>query len=155
MRVSPQELHVPDPHYVERIQDSFNRQGFMRHIGARIEELGPGRCVIAVDFREELAQQHGFFHGGLVGALGDNAGAYAAFTLIEASQSMLTVEYKINLVAPAQGQILKAVGEVVRAGRTLTVCQVRVLAVDDAGEARLCGLATVTMMTLTSRGDGK
>lgn len=148
-------IPVPDPNYVERIKDSFDRQGFMRHIGGRIEELGPGRCVIVADFRDELAQQHGFFHGGVVGALGDNAGAYAAFTTIEANQSMLTVEYKINLLAPAKGRLLRAAGEVVRAGRTLTVCQVRISAVDDAKGEQLCGLATVTMMTLTSRGDGK
>jgi uncharacterized protein (TIGR00369 family) len=155
MQAAQKKFQVPDPHYVARIKDSFGRQGFMRHIAARIEELAPGRCVVAADFREELAQQHGFFHGGLVGALADNAGAYAAFTLIEANQSMLTVEYKINLIAPARGQILRAVGEVVRPGRTLTMCQVNVLAINGADEPQLCGFATVTMMTLTSRGDGK
>jgi uncharacterized protein (TIGR00369 family) len=153
--VLPKNLRVVDPDYVSRIRDSFDRQGFMRHLGARIDHLGPGKCTIAVDFRDELAQQHGFFHGGLVGALCDNAGAYAAFTLIAADQSMLTVEYKVNLVAPAKGEILKAMGEVVRSGRTLTMCQVHAFAVDGSGNEELCGMATVTMMTLTSRGDGK
>lgn len=152
---SAKAFRVPDPNYVERIRDSFGRQGFMRHVGARIEELGPGRCVMAVDFRDELAQQHGFFHGGLVGALADNAGAYAAFTLIEADQSMLTVEYKINLLAPAKGLVLQAVGDVIRAGRRLTVCQTQISALDAAGEPRLCAVAMVTMMALTSLGDGK
>jgi uncharacterized protein (TIGR00369 family) len=127
----------------------------MRLLGARIDALGPGRCVIAIDFRDELTQQHGYFHGGSVGALADTAGAYAAFTLIEADQSMLTVEYKINLLAPAQGLALLAVGEVIRAGRRLTVSQTQVSALDAAGEARLCAVAMVTMMALTSRGDGK
>jgi uncharacterized protein (TIGR00369 family) len=148
-------LRIVDPDYVSRISDSFNRQGFMRHLGVRIDHLGPGTCTLAVDFRNELAQQHGFFHGGLVGALCDNAGAYAAFTLIEADQSMLTVEYKVNLVAPAKGRMLKATGEVVRAGRTLTMCQVHASAADDLDGEHLCAIATVTMMTLTSRGDGK
>jgi uncharacterized protein (TIGR00369 family) len=148
-------LRVVDPDYVARIRDSFSRQGFMRHLGARIDHLGPGTCTLAVDFKDDLAQQHGFFHGGLVGALCDNAGAYAAFTLIEADQSMLTVEYKVNLMAPAKGQLLKAKGEVVRSGRTLTMCQVHAFATDGAGAEELCAMATVTMMTLTSRGDGK
>jgi len=147
-------FRAPDANYHARITDSFNRQGFMRLVGARIEALAPGQCIIAADFRDDLAQQHGFFHGGLVGALADNAGAYAAFTLIDATQSMLTVEYKINLLAPAKGRALKAIGEVVRPGRTLTVSQVRVLVTDDAGE-QLCALGTVTMMTLMTRGDGK
>jgi uncharacterized protein (TIGR00369 family) len=125
-------LHVPDLNYVSRIRDSFDRQGFLRYIGARIDELAPGQCTIVVDFRDELAQQHGFFHGGLVDALCDNAGACAAFTLIDADQSMLTVEYKVNLVAPASGP-LKAIGEVVRAGRTLTVCHVQGVAVEESG----------------------
>jgi uncharacterized protein (TIGR00369 family) len=151
----PAAFRAPDADYHARITDSFGRQGFMRLIGARIEALAPGQCTIAVEFREELAQQHGFFHGGLVGALADNAGAYAAFTLLDATQSMLTVEYKVNLLAPANGSLLKAMGQVVRAGRTLTLSQVRVLVSGGAAEALLCALGTVTMMTLATRGDGK
>ncbi len=153
--MSAQTFQVPDPNYVERIKDSFARQGFMQHVGARIEEVGPGRCIIAADFSDKLAQQHGFFHGGLVGALTDAAGAYAAGTLVEALHSMLTVEYKINLLAPAKGRTLRAIGEVVRAGRTLTVSQVKLMVMDEAGKPQQCGLATVTMMILASRGDGK
>lgn len=150
-----QMFHVRDANYAERTRASFARQGFLLYVGARIEAIEPGRCVIAADFRDELAQQNGFFHGGLIGALADSAGACATGTLIEATQSLLTVEYKINLLAPAKAPKLKAVGEVVRAGRTLTVSQVNLLTVDDAGKAQLCALATVTMMTLTSRGDSK
>jgi uncharacterized protein (TIGR00369 family) len=153
--MSEQTFHVRDPNYAERTRAIFARQGFLRYIGARIEEVEPGRCVIAADFRDELAQQNGFFHGGLIGALADSAGACATGTLIEATQSLLTVEYKINLLAPAKAPKLKAVGEVIRAGRTLTVSQVNLLAIDGAGNAQLCALATVTMMTLISRGEGK
>jgi acyl-coenzyme A thioesterase PaaI-like protein len=84
----------------------------------------------------------------------DNAGAYTAFTLIDAEQTVLTVEDKVNLVAPASGHKLKAAGEVVRFGRTLTVCQVLATAVTSSGAEQLCALSTVTMMTLTWQGDG-
>ena len=115
---------VRDPDYVERVKDAFSRQGFLRHVDARVEEIAPGRCVIAADFRSELAQQNGFFHGGLLGTIADAAGAGAAATLIEAQQWLLTAEYKINFLNPAKARRLKAVGEVARAGRTLSVSQV-------------------------------
>ena len=83
---------VRDPSYVERVKDAFSRQGFLRHVDARVEEIAPGRCVIAADFRSELAQQSGFFHGGLLGTIADAAGAGAAATLIEAQQWLLTAE---------------------------------------------------------------
>jgi uncharacterized protein (TIGR00369 family) len=153
--MSAQTFRVRDPNYLERIKAVFARQGFLHYIGAWIEEVAPGRCVIAAKLRDELSQQNGFFHGGLMGTIADAAGASATSTLIEADQSLLTVEYKINFLAPAKGHLLKAIGEVVRAGRTLTVCQVTLLTVDDAGKEQQCGLATVTMMTLTSRGDRK
>ena len=107
---------VRDPDYVERVKDAFSRQGFLRHVDARVEEIAPGRCVIAADFRSELAQQNGFFHGGLLGTLADAAGAGAAATLIGAQQWLLTAEYKINFLNPAKARRLKAVGEVARAG---------------------------------------
>lgn len=141
-----------DPDYEARIGSSFARQGFMAHLGARIDALGPGLCVIAADFRQEVSQQHGFFHGGVIGALADNAGAYAAFTLIEAHQSMLSVEYKINLLAPGHGDRLRAVGKVIRPGRTLTVSAVDIL-VEKGGVETLCATALVTLMTLANRGD--
>jgi uncharacterized protein (TIGR00369 family) len=153
--MSPEAFAVRDPNYVERVKDAFARQGFLRHIDARVEELAPGRCVIAANFRSELAQQNGFFHGGLLGTIADAAGAGAAATLIEAQQWLLTAEYKINFLSPAKAHQLRAVGEVARAGRTLTVSQVNLYGVDEAGQEQLCALATVTLMTLTTRGDGK
>ncbi|MBY0612438.1 MAG: PaaI family thioesterase [Beijerinckiaceae bacterium] len=141
-----------DPDYEARIKGSFARQGFMAHLGARIGALGPGLCVITADFRPEVSQQHGFFHGGVIGALADNAGAYAAFTLIEAHQSMLSVEYKINLLAPGHGDRLRAVGKVIRPGRTLTVSAVDIFVEKDGAET-LCATALVTLMTLANRGD--
>lgn len=124
----------------------------MKHIGVEIEDLAPGRCVLTALYKSEIAQQHGFFHGGLVGALVDNAGAYAAFTLIEHDQSMLTVEYKVNLIAPADGSRIRSVGEVCRAGRTLTTCQVNVFVLSQEKSVH-CAVGLVTMMLLRGRGD--
>jgi len=151
-RIPSPAFTMRDPDFEARIRDSFGRQGFMRYIGAEIEELALGRCVVAVPFRAEVSQQHGFFHGGIVGALADNAGAYAAFTLIGAEQSMLTVEYKVNLLSPGLGEQLRAEGEVIRAGRSLSVSRVSVFAVGDGGQTQ-CAAALVTMMTLVGRGD--
>jgi uncharacterized protein (TIGR00369 family) len=152
MSVKP--FTVRDPNYVARVKDAFSRQGFLRHIDAHVEEIAPGRCVIAADFRNELAQQNGFFHGGLLGTIADAAGAGAAATLIEAQQWLLTAEYKINFLNPARGPRLRAVGEVIRAGRTLTVSQVSLYGVDETEQEQICALATVTLMTL-STSDGK
>ena len=152
---SEKQFTVRDPNYVERVKTAFGSQGFLRYVDARIEELAPGRCVIAADFRSELAQQNGFFHGGLIGTIADAAGACAAATLIETRQWMLTAEYKINFLKPAKAQQLRAVGEVARAGRTLTVSQVHIYGLDEGGQEQLCALATVTLMTLTTQGDGK
>jgi uncharacterized protein (TIGR00369 family) len=153
--IAKKTFDVRDPHYIDRIRSTFARQGFLRHCGVRLEDVGPGRCVVAAEFGENVAQQHGYFHGGFIGGMADAAGAIAAATLMEATQSLLTVEYKINLLAPAQGPTLRAIGEVVRPGRTLSVSQVNLFDVDGSNEPRLCALATVTVITLTSRGDGK
>ena len=142
------EFSARDPNYVERIKGAFGRQGFLRLIEARIAEIAPGRCVIVADFRAALAQQNGFFHGGLIGTLADAAGACAASTLLESGQWLLTAEYKVNFLAPANAAKLKAVGEVVRGGRTLSVSQVHLYGAGEAGEERLCALATVTLAIL-------
>lgn len=145
-------FRVSDPDFRNRIEGSFGRQGFMAFIGAKLEYVEPGRCAISVPFRREVSQQHGFFHGGLVATLVDNAGAYAAFTLIGAAQSMLTVEFKVSLIAPAAGTVVRAVGQVVRAGRQLTTSQVEAFSVMD-NSPKKCAIGLVTMMTLSDRGD--
>ena len=105
-------------------------------------------------YRPDLTQQHGFFHGGLVGTLADNAGGYAAYTLMPADASILTVEYKINLLAPADGDLLIARGNVSRSGRTLTVCRSAVH-VARSGTETLCAEALVTLMALPGRPDAQ
>lgn len=119
------------PEVRARIQASFDRQGLMGHLGARIAHIAPGRVHIVLPGRPEVTQQHGYFHAGATSAIADSAGGYAASTLFPEDTSVLTVEYKINLLAPAVGDHIEAVGTVLKSGRTLTVCQLEVFGVQN------------------------
>lgn len=141
-----------DPNYARRVAESFARQGAMAHLGAELVSVRPGAVEIRLPYRSEVAQQHGFFHGGVVATVGDSAGGYAAYSLMPADASVLTVEYKINLVAPAKGQELIARGRVVKPGRTLSVTTVDVFAVDD-GRETLCAVMQQTLICLHDRAD--
>ena len=142
-----------DPDFETRVRDSFARQPFMAAIGAEFSRVEPGATTIRLPWRADLAQQHGFFHGGIVGTLADNAGGYAAFTLLPADHSILTVEFKVNLLSPARGEALESDSRVVRAGRTLLVCLSEVFALRDGGR-HLCATGLVTLMGLAGRSDG-
>ena len=124
---------------------SFARQGFMEHLGARLEEVGAGTCTISCRPRPELTQQHGFMHAGVVAAIADSAAGYAALSLLSPGSEVLTVEYKLNLLAPAEGDLLLARGRVLRAGRTLTVCEAAVAAVRQ-GEETPCAIMLATLI---------
>lgn len=141
-----------DPDFEERVRDSFQRQGIMELIGAELSLVAPGQVEIELPFRDDLTQQHGFFHAGATSTVADSAGGYAAFSLFPREASVLTVEYKINLVAPAQGERLRAVGRVLRPGRTLTLCDLEVFAV-EAGGSKLCAKGLQTIMRLDGRPD--
>ncbi len=143
-----------NPDFAARVRDSFARQGAMAHVGAELVRVEPGHVDIAVAFRPELAQQHGYFHGGIVGMIADSAGGYAAFSLMPADATVLTVEYKINLLAPAEGERLVARGRVAKAGRTLTVAHVDVAVLREEHE-HVCATMLQTLMTLAGRPDGK
>jgi uncharacterized protein (TIGR00369 family) len=143
--------HASNPSYEARVRASFARQGFMRFLGAEIVALAPGRLAIALDHRPTLVQHLGHFHGGVVATLADNAAGYAAFTLMPADASILTVEFKINFVAPAAGQRLEARAAAVKHGRTLTVCESRVYA--GGRRPTLCANALVSLMALPGRAD--
>jgi uncharacterized protein (TIGR00369 family) len=143
---------VVDPAYEARVRESFGRQGFMAALGATIARVAPGFCEIHIPFASGVAQQHGYFHGGVVGAAADNAAAYAAFTLIGPTATVLTVEYKVNFLAPANGRLLIAEGRVLRAGRTLLCCKTDLCTVDGA-DASPCAVALATIMTLAGRPD--
>src|SRR5690349_6003144 len=118
------DLQAKNPDYAQRVQASFDRQGVMKLLGARVSRIAPGECEIQLPFRSDLTQQHGYFHGGIIGTIADSAGGYAAFSLMPGDSSVLTVEYKMNLLAPGDGEVLVARGRVLKAGRSLVVTQV-------------------------------
>ncbi|HEV7147698.1 MAG TPA: PaaI family thioesterase [Pedococcus sp.] len=143
----PQHDHA-DPEVAARIRDSFERQGLMRHLGARLSHIGPGRVHIVLPSRPEVSQQHGYVHAGATSAIADSAGGYAALTLFPTDADVLTVEYKINLVAPAAGDHLEAIGLVRKSGRTLTVCDLDVFGVTD-GRRSLVATGQQTLIRIT------
>lgn len=135
--------------YERVVRDSFARQGFMTNIGAALTHVAPGRVEIALAYDDSLAQQHGYFHGGAIGAIADSAGGYAGFSLMPAGSTVLTVEYKMNIVAPARGERIVARGEAVRPGRTLTVTRADVFVQVDGAET-LCATLLQTLMCLAA-----
>lgn len=145
-------FRVANPAYAERVRDSFGRQAFMHFIGAEIADVAPGSVEIRLPYRPELVQQHGFFHGGIVGTLADNACGYASFTLAAPDASVLTVEYKLNLMAPASGDLLIARGRVLRPGRQLVVAQADVFAVRE-GREKPVATALATLMLMAGMAD--
>lgn len=139
--------HIPDSLFAERIRASFMRQNAMTLIQATLPVVEHGHTEIHLPVWSGVEQQHGFVHGGVVGMIADSAGGYAAMTLVPASASVLTVEYKLNLVAAADGNSLIARGRVVRPGRTLIVTQAEVFAVKGGNET-LCALMQQTIMVM-------
>ncbi|MFF1358461.1 PaaI family thioesterase [Streptomyces sp. NPDC058297] len=123
----------------------------MAHLGARLTRIAPGAVHIVLPARPEVTQQHGYFHAGATSAIADSAGGYAAFTLFPEPENteVLTVEYKINLVAPAVGDHLEAVGTVLKAGRILTVCQLEVFAVQEDGTRKLVANGQQTLIRVS------
>ena len=143
---------VYDAEYQSRIRESFDRQGLMKHLGARLAEVGPGHAEICVPFRTELTQQHSYFHAGVSGSIADSACGYAAYTLMPADSTVLTVEYKINLLAPADGKELIARANVVRSGRTIKICAADVYVRKDGAEVH-CATMLATIMCLPGKSD--
>lgn len=139
----------PDPDYERRVRTSFDRQAAMRLIGARLDAVGPGYCRVELPFRDDLTQQHGYIHAGIVSAIADSAGGYAGFTLFPADSDVLTVEYKLNLVAPAIGERLIAEAEVANPGRTLAITRGEVYA-ERAGKRTLCAIMQQTLIVMTA-----
>lgn len=134
----------------QRVRDSFARQGLMRTLGAELGRVGPGEVEIVLAPGPAISQQHGFVHAGAVSAIADSAAGYAALTLMEPGHGVLTVEFKINLLAPAIGERLIARGRVIKAGRTLTLAQSEVMA-QDQGKERLVALLSATLMAVAGR----
>lgn len=132
--------------------DGFYRQGLMQLIGAKLLEAADGRAVIEVPYRDDLTQQHGYFHGGVVSAIADTTSGYAAYSMMPEDASVLTVEFKINLVNPAAGDRLRAEASVHKAGRTLVVVGATVSAIRGE-EATICAEMLGTFIVLRNTSD--
>ncbi|MDF1502943.1 PaaI family thioesterase [Roseisolibacter sp. H3M3-2] len=145
--------HPALPDAATRVRDSFARQRFMATLGATLAEVAPGRVAIDLPFEDALAQQHGFLHAGAGAAVVDSACGYAALTLMPADAAVLTIEFKVNLLAPGAGARFRAVGRVVRAGRTITVCAGELLALPDEEGAEPVPVAMMqaTIMAVRER----
>jgi uncharacterized protein (TIGR00369 family) len=132
----------------DKIRQSFNKQGFMQTLNAQLIAVEKGQVKIACDFWEGLTQQHGFFHAGVATSIVDSACGYAALTMMPEDVEVLTVEFKVNFLKPAQTPKLIAIGKVLQSGKTLTVCEGSVY---DAKEEKLIARMTATMITVTHR----
>ncbi|MEA3203234.1 MAG: hypothetical protein QOI63_909 [Thermoplasmata archaeon] len=140
-------MQAQDPGFERRVRDSFAQQSVMRLLGASLEQVGPGTATIALPYRADLAQQDGFVHAGVLSTVADSAGGYAGFTLMPAGSRVLTAEYRMHFLSPAQGERFVATATVVKAGRTLTVCEMRVVA-EQGQERRLVAMGTQTLVCL-------
>jgi uncharacterized protein (TIGR00369 family) len=142
--------HPANPHFAECVRASFQKQNAMHLIRATLPVVEHGCTEIHVPHWDGIEQQHGFVHGGVVGMIADSAAGYAAMSVVAANASVLTVEYKMNLVAPAAGEKLIARGLVVRPGRTLIVTKADVFAVQN-GKETLCALMLQTIMVMPGK----
>jgi uncharacterized protein (TIGR00369 family) len=150
-----------DPDFAQRVRASFGRQAAMATLGATLVRVDPGEVFIELAFRPDLTQQHGFLHAGVVTSVMDSACGYAALSLMEPDVAVLSVEFKVQLLAPARGKRFRAHGRVIRAGRTVTVtsAEFRVIEVSSEGPgaamagttAELVAIMTGTMMTVRDR----
>lgn len=134
------------------VREGFARQALMRTFGAVLERVEPGCVTIGLDHDPALTQQHGFLHGGVTGAMLDTACGFAALTLMEPDTAVLTVEYKINFIAPAQGVKFRAEGRVIKPGRTLTLTEGHAWALRDGADPVLIATASATLMSVRGRG---
>jgi uncharacterized protein (TIGR00369 family) len=149
-------LQVPtvktaDPQFAERVRQSFDRQAAMRTLGAALESVEAGHVVVTMLHREELTQQHGFIHAGMLAAALDSACGYAAFSLMPPDAAVLTIEFKINLLAPARGPRFRFDARVTKPGRTISVVDGRALQYAANGDEQLIATMTATVMTVTGR----
>ena len=136
-----------DPDFETRVRLSFGEQRVMATIGASLSVVEPGAVDVVMPFREDLTQQDGFVHAGIVAAIADSACGYAAHSLMPRTARVLSIEFKLNLLSPAVGERLEARGRVLRAGKTITVCRADVFAISDTSE-KLVATMTGTMMTV-------
>ena len=133
----------------KRIEASFSRQGLMKTLNASLDKVEDGLVQISSKFTNSLSQQHNFFHAGVVTSIADSACGYAALTLATLDKEVLTVEFKVNFLKPANSTRIIAIGKVIQSGKTLTICEGNVY--DDAGQ-KLIARMTATIMTVSISG---
>lgn len=138
-----------DPDYHQRVERSFSRQQAMQTLGIKIVHIEADRIELMFDYQPKLTQQHGYIHAGIITTAMDNACGYAAYSLMPADAAVLTVEFKSNFLAPAQGERFRACGQVIKPGKTITVCQGEAFA--EPGN-KLIATMTCTLMVLQNRG---
>jgi uncharacterized protein (TIGR00369 family) len=142
---------VPDPNYEERVRVSFARQNAMAAIGAELTLVTPGIIEVEMPFSTALTQQHGFLHAGIISTALDSACGLAAYSLMPQNSGVLTIEFKVNLLAPGKGVRFLFRGSVTKPGRTIIVADGQAYAIGDDGEARLIATMTGTMMNIVGR----
>ncbi|MBX3589701.1 MAG: PaaI family thioesterase [Burkholderiaceae bacterium] len=140
-----------EPGFEQRVRDSFGRQPAMTLIGARVVRVVPGEVEVVLPYRREITQQHGFVHAGMIGAALDSACGYAALTVMPAGTGILTIEYKLNCLAPGVGERIRLVGRVRKPGRTILLVEGEALAVTADGAEKLVATMTATEMTIRGR----
>mgnify|MGYP000175529355 FL=1 len=145
-------LHARNPDYAALVRESFARQGAMHTLGASLSHVAPGEVDISFDWAQPLTQQHGFLHAGMVATALDSACGYAGLTLMPEEAAVLTIEFKINLLAPARGECFRMEGRVLKPGRTVTVCEGRAYAL-HGGTEKLVATMGCTLMAITGRED--
>ncbi|MFT5020920.1 MAG: hypothetical protein ACI9CU_002325 [Polaribacter sp.] len=133
--------------YKHKVEQSFATQNFMEHLGAELVDVQPGYCEIHIPYSENLTQQNGFFHAGVIGTVADNTAGYASLSLMKEHSSVLSVEFKLNLMRPAEGDLLIGKGHVLKYGKTLTICRADVFIV-KYGIEKLCAAAQLTMIEI-------
>lgn len=146
------QLQPQDANYESRVRESFARQQLMQTMGASLTLVEPGAVEIELPFRADLTQQHGFIHAGVVASVLDSACGYAAFSLMPADAAVLSIEFKVNLLAPAMGELIRVRAEVKRAGQNITVCTADAWAL-QAGRSKVVATMLATMMCLRGRSD--
>ncbi len=140
-----------EPGFEQRVRDSFGRQPAMKLIGAQLVRVVPGEVEVVLPYRREITQQHGFVHAGMIGAALDSACGYAALTVMPAGTGILTVEYKLNCLAPGVGERIRLIGRVRKPGRTILLVEGEALAVAADGAEKLVATMTATEMTIRGR----
>ena len=141
------EFKPMDPNYEARVRSGFEKQNVMKTIGAILTRVAPGEVVIELSYDASLTQQHGYLHAGIVTTLVDSACGYAAYTLMAPDSEVLTIEYKVNFMAPARGERFKGIGKVLRSGRTITVCSGDVVAIEN-GKEKVVATMLATMISV-------